>query len=485
MSQEKKKPNVLLICADHWPGSLLGDAGHERILTPTLDEICGQGVRFTQAYSTTPTCIPARRALMTGTSAVTHGDRIFSETLPMDPNLPTLAQCFRDAGYQAFAAGKMHVYPQRDRIGFDDVILCEEGRHQFGMPRDDYELFVQEQGCAGQEFAHAMGNNRYCVRPWHLPEHLHPTHWTTRQACRLIQRRDPRRPGFWYCSYIAPHPPLTPLKDYLDMYLHLGVDEPVIGEWTDGGPGDESLPYALRKHRHWKPGPERADAVALARAAFYAQCTYIDHQIRLLLGTLREEGLADDTIVMFTSDHGDMLGTHGHWAKSLMFEGSVGVPMVLMPHRGADVELPERGDDRLAALRDVMPTLLDLCGIEAPGTVEGLSLVGQERRDHIYCEHNEDDMAVRMVRTDRYKLIYYPVGNRFQLFDMKNDPRECRDLAGTREHREVQQQLTSLLLEELHGTDSDWIENGRLRGLPDKAFEPRVDRGLGLQRGWR
>ena len=139
------RPNVLLICADHWFGDLIGALGHPVILTPTLDHIIGNGIAYTNAYAPTPTCIPARRELMTGTHSRTHGDRVFNETLPM-PDLPTMAQTFRDNGYQAYGVGKLHVYPQRDRIGFDDVLVLEEGRHQFGMSKDDYELFLQDEG---------------------------------------------------------------------------------------------------------------------------------------------------------------------------------------------------------------------------------------------------------------------------------------------------------------------------------------------------
>ena len=120
------RPHVLLICTDHWPAAHLGCAGHPAIETPTLDELARGGVRFTRAYSECPVCIPARRTLMTGTSPRTHGDRVFLDTQPM-PDLPLLAQSFRDTGYQAYASGKLHVYPQRNRIGFDDVILNEEG----------------------------------------------------------------------------------------------------------------------------------------------------------------------------------------------------------------------------------------------------------------------------------------------------------------------------------------------------------------------
>jgi len=475
------QPNVLLICVDHWPGLLVGAMGHERILTPTVDQLAANGALFTQAYSSTPTCIPARRALMTGATARTHGDRIFNETLEMDPDLPTLPQTFRDAGYQAYAVGKLHVYPQRSRIGFDEVILNEEGRHHLGNVKDDFELFLEREGLAGQELTHAMGTNEYATRPWHLPEHCHPTNWTVREMCRAIQRRDPTRPAFWYCSFIAPHPPVTPPAEYLDMYRQIGVDDPFIGDWARDR---RALPFALKKHMNrWSA--VNATATMLARQAFYAQVTYIDHQMRLLIGTLREEGLIDNTIVAMTGDHGDMLGNHNLWSKPPMFEWSAKIPMILMGIADDKRVGHHRVEDRLVELRDVMPTLLDLCGIPVPETVEGVSMLTGPRRDHLYCEHFEDDRAMRMVRADRYKLIWYPVGNRFHLFDLEDDPRELRDLSEDPKFADAREWLSGLMAKDLYGSDARWVKNGTLVGETDKEFKPQPNRGLSGQRGWR
>ena len=142
-TDKTRKPNILAICVDHWPGGFMGVAGHSTVSTPTIDQLARNGVRFSNAYSSTPTCIPARRALMTGTTARTHGDRVFSEWLKM-PNRPTLAQTLSEASYQTYAVGKLHVYPQRDRIGFHDALINEEGRHHLGLKADDYELFLAE-----------------------------------------------------------------------------------------------------------------------------------------------------------------------------------------------------------------------------------------------------------------------------------------------------------------------------------------------------
>jgi arylsulfatase A-like enzyme len=469
-----------LITADQWSGRLLGAAGHPCIMTTTLDKLAGNGVRYTRAYSATPMCIPARRALMTGATAQTHGDRVFDETLPM-PGLPTLARTFFDAGYQTYAVGKVHVYPQRDRIGFGDVILNEEGRHHLGMGADDYELFLAAQGYAGQEYGHGMGTNDYVTRPWHLPEALHHTNWTTQQMSLAIKRRDPARPAFWYLSYNFPHPPVVPLAAYLGLYDDVEIPRPVMGEWAQAF---EALPYVLKKKFDIWPGFSRAE-LKRARQGFYAQCTHIDHQLRLIIGILQEEGLLDNTILCFTSDHGDMLGDHGLFAKSLFYEESTHIPMILIPTADYRHLGHHQVDDRLVELRDVMPTLLEMAGVPVPGTVEGLSLLSGQRRDHLYGEAFEGVGATRMILDERYKLIYYAAGNRCHLFDLQSDPDELHDLAGDAAHAEVQARLTAQLVEHLYGSDVDWIADGRLVGLPAPPYTPGPDRGLIAQRGLR
>ena len=471
------RPHVLLITADHWAASFLGVAGHPAIQTPTLDQLARNGTRYTNAYTECPVCIPARRSLMTGTPPRTHGDRIFKVHEPM-PALPTLAQTFRDAGYQAYAVGKLHVYPQRDRIGFDDVILAEEGRPQLGAI-DDYDLFLADQGYAGQGFAHGMCNNEYWHRPWHLPEHLHVTNWTTQQMARQIKRRDPTRPAFWYLSYCHPHPPLVPLQAYLELYRDIDIDLPLVGTWARDA---ETLPGFLRGiQNHWSEfSPQQ---VRGARRAFYALCTHIDHQLRVVIGTLREEGLLDNTIILFTSDHGDMLGNHNLWAKRAFYEDSANIPMLLVGVDGDQRVGHHRTDDRLVGWQDVMPTLLDLAGISAPESVEGLSMVGEKKREWLYGEWGEGPSATRMVHDGRYKLIYYAAGNRLQLFDLQEDPHEMNDLAASPDGGGVPGQLVELLCDELYGGDEGWLQDGRLVGLPDRAVEPMPNRGLSGQRG--
>jgi len=469
------QPNVLLITTDHWPAALLGEAGHPSILTPTLDELARSGVRFTNAYSECPVCIPARRTLMTGTSPRTHGDRDFGETKPM-PELPTMAQAFRDGGYQAYAVGKLHVHPQRNRIGFDDVILDEEGRTQYGVT-DDYEMFLADQGFTGRQFDHGMSNNDYNTRPWHLPEHAHATNWATQAMIRTIKRRDLDKPAFWFLSYRHPHPPLVPLEQYLAMYDGIDLEDPVEGEWID-----EELPYSLQAVRS-RAEHMTADQGRLARKAFYALCTHIDHQLRVLVGVLREEDLLDNTVICFTSDHGDMLGDNGMWAKKLFYERSTNVPMIVVGAAG-DERVGHHGvDDRIVGWKDVMPTLLDLAGVDIPDTVEGRSMFAEQRREFLFGEVGEGDHATRMIRQGRFKLIYYPVGNCRQLFDIESDPREVKDLSRDPAHAATLEELTAKLIAELHGGDEAWASDGQLVGSPNRDFRPGPNRGLSSQRG--
>lgn len=489
----RSRKNVLLITVDHWPGRLLGCRGRDDFLSPTVDSLARCGVRFENAYSANPVCIPARRSLMTGTFSKSHGDRVFNENLRM-PECDTLPQVFRNNGYQAIGVGKIHVYPQRDRIGFDDIILNEEGRrvnYPNEMRDDDYSRYLNRMGYSGVDYAHGMSTNNYLVRPWHLSEELHQTSWTARQMCEQIIRRDPTRPAFWYCGFTAPHPPIVPPQVFLDKYDDVDIEMPFNGDWAADF---DDLPYCLKYYSSlWEMKTEKY--IRDARKGFYALCTHIDYSIRSIIGTLREEKVLDNTIIALTCDHGDMLGNHGLWAKNLFYEDSTKIPLIIVPtNDDTSFTIPEV-DDRTVELCDVMPTLLSMCGLEIPSTVEGLDLtVPEAKRDYLYGELWEDDRATRMIRGPQHKLIYYAVGNRFQLFDLQNDPDELHNLAEDPAHAEVLEEYTRLLMAEIHGSDREWIRDGKLVGLSEKEFRFRPsqsncgvlsNRELLLQRGYR
>lgn len=469
------QPNVLLIVTDHWPAALLGAAGHPAIHTPVLDQLCRNGVRFSNCYSETPVCLPARRTMMTGCTPRQHGDRTFQPYRPMEPHLPTLAKCFGDAGYQTYGVGKTHTYPQRDRIGFDDIQLDDEGRTLYGVS-DDYEIFLGDQGYVGQQFGHGMSNNAYQATAWHLPERVHATNWATDTMARAIRRRDPTRPAFWYLGYRHPHPPLVPPQRFLDHYADVEIDKPFEGEWCS-----MELPYNLQGVQARSVYSERE--IRWARRAFYALCTQIDQQIGSLVGTIREEGILDETIIMFTSDHGDMLGNHNMWAKQTYYEGSANVPMIVVGQAGDEAIGFNRTDDRVTGLQDVMPTLLSMAGLDVPEHVDGRSMMSDAPRDFIYGEFGEEAHSSRMIRDQRYKMIWYPTGNHFQLFDLNEDPKEMVDLGGDPDHAETLERMKGLLKSSLYGSDEKWLSNGEFTGEPARTFHPGPNRGLSLTRG--
>ena len=481
-------PNVLLICTDHWSGLLTGAAGHPVVMTPTIDQLARVGTSFTQAYSACTSCIPARRSLYTGMSAEANGLRTYREGVEL-PDVPLLADVFRRNGYQAHCVGKLHVSPQRDRVGFDDVLLEEQGRHQFkDIPdgdADDWELFLADQGYGGQEYAGGMTQNSWVSRPWHLPEHCHPINWATREMCRFVRRRDPRKPGFWYLSFSAPHPPLWPLQPYLDMYRDVDLGETATGSWSHEF---DKLPAHVKRLSNPDNSPlhrGRPHEIELARRSFYATLTHIDHQIRVLIGYLGEAGLLDNTIIAFTSDHGHMAGEHGLWCMTPFYEMSAKIPLIVVPPRGHEEFGVNATDDRFAEFGDIGPTLLDLAGIPIPEHMDQLSLAGDEKREYVYGEHGEGVAAMRMIRRDRYKLIYFARGNRVQLFDVDADPRECQDLADQAGSAAVRQELEQVLISRMYGEDLEWVQEGKLVGLPDAGYEPVGDRRLRGQRGLR
>lgn len=460
--------NLLFIQVDQWPGYLFHALGAD-VLTPTLDSLAEGGIRFTGCQSSCPVCIPARRSLMTGTYPRTHGDRVYKAKLAM-PGMKTLAQCFSEAGYQTYAVGKLHVYPQRSRIGFDDVILMEEGRYELGAV-DDYQLWLGDHGYTGMEFLHGMGNNTYVTRPWHLAEEAHPTVWATRQMCRQIERRDPTRPCFFYMSYQFPHPPLVPLQAYLDMYPLEDIRLPEeADDWKDDV--RPVLSY-FRNETASISDKERKMAIR----AFYAQCTLIDHQVRLLIGTLREAGMTDSTVICFLSDHGEMLFHHDLVGKRIFYNESSNVPFFIT---GKPMEAV-RGtvDPRLCSLEDVMPTLLGLFGIPVPETVEGIDILNS-RKDLLFGEISEGTKATRMATDGVYKLIYYPYGNVRQLFNILEDPHEHHDLYGKADCS----QLESFLIESLYGeADRSWVKDGQLVGVPVDGRKVPFSYDLINQRG--
>ena len=310
------RPNILLFMTDEQRGDCLGIDGHPVLQTPYLDELATSGVRFRRAYSACPVCVPARRTLMTGRKPASHGV-LMNEVGWLDG--PTLPGELSRAGYQTHLVGKLHLFPRRKLYGFDSADWADSPR---GTPAsDDYQLFLAREGVRGWNpgVAHGAHPNGWVARPWHLSEHLHFTNWCADQALEFLHRRDPTVPFFLKVSFYPPHQPCTPPQPYWDRYMAMDLPEPVVGDWARVFDG----PVRGLSVTSWRTALE-PELIRQYRAGYYGSINHIDDQIGRVLAAL-----PPDTVIVFVSDHGEMLGDHQWIRKRNGFEGSARIPFLL------------------------------------------------------------------------------------------------------------------------------------------------------------
>ncbi len=461
-----ERPNVVFINTDQQRGDCLSVEGHPVLQTPNMDGIAAAGVRFTHFYSACPSCIATRRSMLSGQAPQTHGMVGYQDGVEWDAP-PTLPGVLREHGYQTWLVGRsMHQHPPRKRYGYDEMETnCHTGAF-------DYDEWLREVGPrdSGGWFGGGVMHNDWTARPWHLDEHLHFTNWTVTRALRFLARRDPSCPFFLTVGFVAPHPPLQPPAFYLERYLRTGVPDPVIGDWAQpphfGSGGEHVSPTEVEL---------RGEALLSARAGYYALINHVDDQLRRLLNPITgvDRMTGHNTIVVFTSDHGEMLGDHYMWRKSRAYEPSARVPFL--------IRAPERfGLDRASVVglpathADIMPTLLEMAGIAAPDTVDGRSLLPLMRgekapwREYVHIEH----APVHHALTDGCeKYIWRPSDGKEQFFDLARDPTECHDLAADPGYADRVALWRSRLIEELEGRPEAFTDGERLiPGRPYRAL---------------
>ncbi|WP_440007251.1 arylsulfatase [Halomicrococcus sp. SG-WS-1] len=452
------RPNVLFVMTDQHRGDAIGadpacptdDDGYSIVHTPNVDQLVGDGALFSRAYTPAPSSIPARRCLWTGQTPATNGCTNWTtDDWEFENPLPRL---LRDAGYQTRLTGKTHSLPQRNHFGFEQMEL-----HAGLTDPDDYSEWIEgrSDGEYG-EISHGIGRNSWDPRPSHLDEHEHPTNWTTNRALEFFETRDPTRPFFHCVSYVRPHQPFDPPQRYWDMYAERDLPTPYEGEWSED------------TYREYVPDYPKTSAwcadlspttIRRARTGYYGSITHVDHQVNRLLRKLSRIGELADTLVVFASDHGDMLGDHLLWRKTYAYEGSARVPLVV---RFPDEMAVERGRvvDRPVGLEDLMPTFLDAAGVDIPDTVEGRSLLtlvtgdsdDPDWRDCYHGEHGpiyHDENATQYLVGERYKYVWNPVTDDELLFDVRADPGEEVDLSDDSEYDETVESFRERLVERL------------------------------------
>lgn len=451
----------------------MGCADNEIVQTIAMDHLAKRGIRFERAFSPLPVCIPARASIMTGLEGNSLGITEYIEgfELPTDQTLP---QLLSDDGYQTKVIGKMHTYPERCHYGFDSMLLCEEGR-KFGQANnefrgyDDYEMWLAEEGYAGQAFSHGMANNAHSVTTWPLPDYLHPTEWIGTESCKAIANRDWTRPLFLWTSFTAPHPPLTPLyKDFI-LYDEDEMREPVLGDWLDKHPYLHELNIG-QSHG----GKKTKKEIALAYRAYCALITQVDRQINRIIGTLREQGMLENTWFIFTSDHGDNMGDHQLWGKKNFLRGSCQIPFIITPPTKGDLDkilgsewAPGRVSTSTIGLQDILPTCLDIANVDIPKEIDGKSLLPVVEQPEIGVRETllgeiglPGDRSL-MITDGTWKYIWYERDGAELLFNIDDDPYEINDLSETSQ-KELHKRR-SCLINKLEQRDADRaVKNGQL-----------------------
>jgi arylsulfatase A-like enzyme len=437
-----RRPNVLVLLPDQWRAQSLGCFGNPDVNTPHLDKLAAEGTKLTNVIANSPVCCPARAVILTGTYASTNGLR--ANDLRLRQGLPSVASAFADAGYRTGYIGKWHLDGGPRNPGF---VPPGPRRHGF-------------QFWAANECSHKPYGNTY-FRDTSEPitsEKFEPEPWAD-EAIGFLNTQKADQPFFLVLSTGAPHDPYIAPKRYMDMYDPAKLN--MADNWTS------------------VKGGTREDI-----AGYYASATAVDDQIGRILSVLSERGLEQDTIVLFTSDHGNMLGSHGKILKQKPWEESIRVPGILRyPGRVQAGHV----NDTVFSHVDFAPTLLSICGIKATTGMQGTDLaqelLGRRKQKaeallQIFGPAgNEEGGGWRGLRTARY-LYARTKDAAWLLYDLQQDPTERHNLIDDDRSAALRESLDRLLVQRMTAIgdhwQSDWTEpigNGLDRYKPFESVE--------------
>ncbi|HEX2184995.1 MAG TPA: sulfatase-like hydrolase/transferase, partial [Chloroflexota bacterium] len=485
----------------------MGCAGNPVVRTPALDRLAREGLHFTHAVTPTPVCIAARQSLITGHFSGVHG-RYANNVVTPEPLLPTLPQLLGSAGYVTHAIGKMHFRPARRHYGFHRMELMEE--IPLYREDDEYLTYLKGVGYGHIRQVHGVRNLLYHQPQVSvIPEAHHGSTWVADRTVAFLRRharyyagrargagdgraarRDGGKPFFCWASWIAPHLPWNAPEPFASMYPIEAVDPPY--GWDQPR---ETLPPSLRRGKATADLEFASmDHLRRIRALYYGNVSLIDKGIGRILDALDELWMAEDTLVVFTSDHGEMLGDHGLMQKSKPYEASARVPfLVRFPGR---VEAGRRSPERVS-LTDLLPTFLDAAGATYPTELglpplAGASLLGRPggglaapREAFVVAEGIGPGRWWSVLRGP-WKYNYYARGSWEELFNLDDDPREMRNLlledgsaVVTPDARRLGDELRARLVtwERANGFASSFDAAGRLLGAPAAEGHGREGRG--------
>lgn len=432
-------PNILLIMTDQQRNDTIGALGNPMIKTPVLDRLVKEGTAFTRCYTPSPVCISARTATVTGMPPhVTDCTDNVEEVV----NLPSFMEQLQAAGYQTHGVGKMHFGGDPYRLwGFDSRDLSEE----YDLLGDDYRAFLEENGYGYVDEPHGVrGEMYYLPQPSQLPEHLHNTTWVADKSIDFLNQRDNARPFMLWTSFIKPHPPIEVPTPWNKLYRAPEMLPPRRPEGYE-----ELLTFWNRVQNRYK-GRDMGHDDYLYRslkAIYYACISFIDYQIGRILDQLGNE--IDNTLIIFTADHGELLGDYGSVGKRSMFAPSVNVPLIA---RYPDQFPAKHCIETPTTLLDLYPTLLASAGLDdvqvSPEGVPLQSLVdGSCDRTTVYSQFSDKRRGLYMAATVRYKYVYSAPDQKEWLFDLQVDPQETHNFAENPTYRTITRELRTRLID--------------------------------------
>lgn len=423
--------NMLIIMVDQMPAKAVGCYGHPTVKTPHIDRLAQRGVRFTNAYATSPICIPSRAAMATG--RYPHQTGYWDNVFAYDGRVPGWGHRLGQAGHRLTTIGKLHYEGADYPTGIDEQILPMHvygGGDVFGLERENPPARPQSASVAREVLVGDSQYTRYDQQITQLTEDWFATRAGDQGG----------KPWVLFTSFIAPHFPLTVPQRYIDLYDPADITLPDKRLQVD-----DSLAEWWRLFRfgyNFDDYFEDDDHRRRALLHYYALCSFADENVGQVLAALQASGQAADTTILFLSDHGDHMGTRGLWGKSTMFEESANVPMILV-----DDDLPAGAVcDTPVSLIDLYQTVLQAVDIPLSADEAGLpgrSLQAIARAPYdadraVFCEYHAScaPTGLMMLRKGRYKYIHY-THHGAQLFDLQDDPEETTDLAGDPRHAEL------------------------------------------------
>lgn len=459
-----QRPNILFIMADQLAPQFLPMYGHPLVQTPHLSALANRGTVFENAYSNFPLCVPSRASMLAGRYANAIG--CWDNAMEMPAAVPTMAHYLRSVGYHSVLCGKMHFIGPDQLHGFNERLTTDIYPSNFAWTPD----WTQGDRPTGISMRGVVEAGK-CKRSLQI-DYDDEVEFNGIQGIFDLARYHREQPFFLTISFTHPHSPFVTTDKYWDLYDHDAIDMPGVGaiELEKLDAFSRWLYYAHARDRH----TVTEEHVRTARHAYYGMVSYIDDKVGRIMQTLKDADLFDNTVVIFSADHGEMLGERGMWYKQAMFENSSRVPMIIADPNHETVDRNTRN----VSLVDLLPTMMDIaCDGNVPtpaSSLDGDSLVpllksrNSEWNNAVISEYTGEGTCapIRMLRRDDYKFVYTH-GQQSQLYDLSNDPLELSNLVDDPQHSN---RATAMKEELLTDWNPEHIEQAARNSQRERLF---------------